>query len=174
MQGHNNQNVSAWVRRHVGRITPASSILDLACGSGRHTRYLANLGHHVTALDIDLSGVTDLTNDDMIELVEHDLENSPWPFSGRHFHGIVVTNYHHRPLYPNLAAALAHQGTLIYATFASGNEQFGRPGNPDFLLKPGELINSFATDLRIVAYDHGRVEAPRPAIRQRLCAIRNR
>ncbi len=172
MQGYNHQDISIWVRRHAGRIAPASDVLDLACGNGRHARYLARRGHRVTMIDRDLSGVIDLAADDRFELVEHDLEHSPWPFAHRHFGGIVVTNYRHAPLYPYLAAALTGGGTLIYDTFAVGNERFGRPRNPAFLLAPGELLDAFGADLHIVAYDHGYIEAPQPAIRQRLCANR--
>jgi SAM-dependent methyltransferase len=171
MRGSNRQDISNWVRRHAGRIPPASNVLDLACGNGRHARYLAGLGHRVTAIDIDLSAVIDLAADDRLELVERDLENAPWPFAGRRFGGIVVTNYLYRPLYPYLVAALSDGGTLIYDTFAAGNERFGHPRNPAFLLNPGELLNAFAEDLHIVAYDHGRVDEPRQAMRQRLCAI---
>jgi hypothetical protein len=133
---------------------------------------LANLGHRVTAIDLNLSGILDLTTNDKVELIEHDLENSPWPFAGRYFDAIIVTDYLYRPLFPDLLAALSAGGTLIYDTFAVGNEHLGRPKNPAFLLNPGELLKAFATDLHVAAYDHGRIDTPRPAIRQRLCAIR--
>ena len=172
MRGQDNRDISPWVRRHAGRITPASDVLDLACGKGRHARYLAECGHRVTAIDSDLSAVSDLAGDDRFELVAHDLEHSPWPFTGRQFDGIVVANYRYPPLYSHLVSALAPGGILIYDTFAEGNERFGRPRNPAFLLKPGELLTAFAADLHIVAYDHGRVETPVPAMRQRLCGLR--
>jgi SAM-dependent methyltransferase len=172
MRGHDFPDIAPWVRRHAGRIAPASDVLDVACGNGRHTRYLTERGHRVTAIDVDLSGVSDLVADERFELVAHDLEHSPWPFTGRQFGGIVVTNYRHRPLYPHLYAALAPGGTLIYDTFAVGNERFGRPRNPAFLVNPGELLTAFAANLHIVVYDHGYVETPAPAMRQRLCAFR--
>ena len=170
MRDHNHQDISIWVRRYAGRIAPASNVLDLACGNGRHARYLASLGHQVTLIDRDLSGVSDLADDDRYERIKHDLEHSPWPLAERKFGGIVVTNYRYPPLYPDLIAALSDGGTLIYDTFAIGNERFGHPRNPAFLLKPGELLKAFAADLHIVAYDHGYVDAPKPAMRQRLCA----
>jgi len=173
MRGHDDQDISPWVRRHAGRIAPASNVLDLACGKGRHARYLAEHGHRVTVIDIDLSGVSDLAGDERFELVAHDLEKSPWPFTGRKFGGIVATNYRHPPLYPHLVTALPLGGTLIYDTFAEGNERFGRPRNTAYLLKPGELLTAFAADLHIVAYDHGCVDTPVPAMRQRLCAVRH-
>jgi len=174
MPGHDSQPISPWVRRHAGRIAPASNVLDLACGNGRHARYLANLGHRVTATDIDLSGVADLAANPQVTLVKVDLENSPWPFTGHLFGGIVVTNYLFRPLFPLLVTALGKDGTLIYDTFTLGNECFGHPRNPSFLLNPGELLDAFAADLRILAYDHGRVDEPRPAMRQRLCGQKGR
>jgi len=171
MPGQDQQDISIWVRRYADRIAPASNVLDLACGNGRHARYLAGLGHRVTVIDIDLSGVRDLATNDGVELIEHDLERSPWPFSDRRFGGIIITNYLYRPLFSLLVDALNNGGVLIYDTFAIGNEYFGHPRNPAFLLNPGELLDAFSADLRIVAYDHGRVDKPRPAIRQRLCAI---
>jgi len=150
---------------------PGSTVLDLACGNGRHARYLADLGHRITATDIDLSGIGDLSSDDRFELVEHDLERTPWPFSGRRFGGIVVVNYLYRPLFPQLVKALADDGVLIYDTFATGNERFGHPRNPAFLLNPGELLDAFAAELHVAAYDHGYVDTPQPAMRQRLCAV---
>lgn len=165
-------DISPWLRHHAGRLAPGSTVLDVACGAGRHTRYLAALGHRVTAVDIDLSAVTDLCNDDRVELVECDLENSPWPFAAGRFGGIVVTNYLFRPLFPQLITGLSTGGVLIYDTFAAGNERYGRPRNPAFLLQPGELLDAFAGDLRIIAYDHGRLGGPKPAVRQRLCAQR--
>ena len=170
---NNRELISTWVRRHVDRLNPASNVLDVACGNGRHARYLAGLGHRVTATDIDLSDAIKFTGDDAIEFVEHDLETSAWPFAKRRFGGVVVTNYLHRPLFPHLVSTLAPGGVMIYATFAAGNERFGRPRNPAFLLKPGELLDIFAGDLRVVAYDHGQVNEPRPAMRQRLCAVRD-
>jgi len=165
-------DISPWVLRHAGRLAPGSAVLDVACGAGRHTRFLAARGHHVTATDIDLTGVIDLAEADRVELVACDLEHSPWPFATRRFDGIVVTNYLFRPLFTDLLAGLAAGGVLIVDTFAAGNEQFGRPRNPAFLLRPGELLEAFAADLHVIAYDHGRVDAPKPALRQRLCAVR--
>jgi SAM-dependent methyltransferase len=140
-------------------------VLDLACGSGRHTRMLQALGHPVTAVDRDVSGVRGL---DDVEAIETDLEAGPWPIADRIFWGIVVVNYLHRPLLPVLARSLAPGGVLIYRTFAIGNEAFGRPRNPDFLLKPGELLDAFGV-FTIVAYEHGEVMAP--AVIQRICVV---
>ena len=172
MQGPH-KNISGWVYRHAGRIPPNSEILDLACGNGRHARYLANYGHRITLVDRDLSGVADLAGDRRFTLIKHDLEHSPWPLTERNFGGIIVTNYRYPPLYPHLITTLTDNGTLIYDTFAVGNERYGHPHNSAFLLEPGELLNAFAADLHIVAYDHGYMGTPKAAIRQRLCACKN-
>jgi SAM-dependent methyltransferase len=147
-------------------------VLDLAAGSGRHTRYLRDLGFRVVAVEIDTSPMAGLAADDALELVKADLENAEWPFGGRRFDGIVVTNYLHRPLLPVLAESLSPGGVLIYETFAEGNEKYGRPSNPAFLLREGELMEAFSPALTVIAYEHGYEEHPRPAVRQRICVSR--
>ena len=156
---------SAWVRRWASCV-PQGEVLDLACGGGRHARLFAARGHRVIAVDrqpVDLPGV---------EFIQADLEDgSPWPLAGRRFSGIVVTNYLHRPLFPFIADALAEGGVLIYETFMRGNEAYGRPSSPQFLLQPGELLAAFAS-LTPLAFEQGRVEQPKPAVVQRLAAVR--
>ena len=143
-------------------------MLDLAAGSGRHTRLLLDMGFRVTAVDRDLSGLLELAGSGCT-VRELDLESGDgWALGGR-YDGIVVTNYLHRPLFPALAAALAPGGILIYETFAVGNERFGRPSNPDFLLRPGELLGAFA-GLTVIAFEQGEVSLPRPAVIQRIAA----
>ncbi len=161
---------SAWVELHARRVRSAGKVLDLACGAGRHTRYLRTLGFHVVAVDLDVSGIDDLIGDASVEVVEANLEAGPWPLECREFDGIVVTNYLHRPLLPKLVDALAPEGVLIYETFAVGHEKYGRPKNPQFLLKQGELLESFGERLEVLDYAHGLDEHPSPAIRQRICA----
>jgi hypothetical protein len=127
----------------------------------------------VVAVDRDLSGVADLRGDPGSELVEADLESgAPPPFAGREFGGVVVTNYLWRPLLGALVAAVAPGGALIYETFARGNERFGHPRNPDFLLEPGELLDAVRGELRVVAYEDVVVDTPRPAAFQRIAAVR--
>jgi SAM-dependent methyltransferase len=163
---------SAWVARWAPAIPPGET-LDLACGGGRHARLLAGLAHPVLALDRDAAALAQATGQGIATLA-YDLEapGNPWPFAPGRFAGIVVTNYLHRPLFADLAAALAPGGMLIYETFAIGNEVFGKPSNPAFLLAPGELLD-LARDggLRVLAYEDGIVATPRPARVQRLCAV---
>ncbi|MEE8505217.1 MAG: class I SAM-dependent methyltransferase [Kiloniellales bacterium] len=163
---------SAWVLRFAGRVPPGGAVLDVACGAGRHTRLFLKRGHPVSAVDIDLSGIADIAGDPGLEALEADLEDGrPFPLEGRQFAGVVVTNYLHRPLMPALVAAVAPGGVLIYATFARGNERFGKPRNPAHLATPGELLDAVRGRLRVVAYEDLIVDAPRKAAVQRLCAV---
>lgn len=149
-------------------------MLDLACGQGRHARYLVDRGHPVVACDRDAQALASLTGLNGIESVCADLENgSPWPFERSGFSGVVVTNYLHRPLYPGIGSALAPGGVLIYETFLLGNERYGKPSNPEFLLERDELLTAFGGDLQIVGFEQGRVERGKPALVQRLCAMRS-
>ncbi len=174
---------SPWVVRfahlvQAGDADPAGEmrpVLDVACGGGRHTRLFLGLGHPVTAVDKDLSGLDDIAGVARLRLVRADLEGdaAAWPFADRQFGGVVVTNYLYRPLLAAIVAAVAAGGVLIYETFAAGNEQFGRPRNADFLLEDGELLRAVRGSLSVVAYEHGIVDQPRPAVIQRLCAVRH-
>jgi SAM-dependent methyltransferase len=158
---------SAWVVRWAPLIT-RGRVLDLACGSGRHARLLAGLGHEVTAVDREPQPLA------AVRFIQADLEDGgPWPLPGEEFQGIVVANYLHRPLYPLIERALAPGGVLIYETFMAGNERFGKPSNPAFLLAPGELWTAFG-GLHIIAFEQGQCLQPKPAVVQRLCARRAR
>jgi SAM-dependent methyltransferase len=159
---------SAWIMRWAHLIPAGGRVLDLAAGHGRHARALAALGHAVVAVDID---VADLPGTVGVETLAIDLETGAWPFAGQKFAGIVVANYLHRPHFPHIIESLVDGGVLLFETFGAGNEAFGRPRNPDFLLAPGELLRAFAA-LQIVAYEHGVEQDPRPAVRQRLCAVK--
>lgn len=163
---------SPWVVQWAPAIGDRGIVLDLAAGSGRHTHYLSQSVQAVVALDRDVTALADRSWPGNVQIVQADLEDgSPWPLPGRTFAGIVVTNYLHRPLLPQLALALKPGGLLIYETFALGNERFGKPSNPDFLLKPGELL-TFAEDcgLTVLGYFNGEVAQPKPAVIQRLAA----
>ncbi len=145
-------------------------VLDLAAGGGRHARFFAGRGHPVVAIDRDISALQGLAG---VEAIAADLEDgSPWPLGTRTFAGIVVTNYLHRPLLAALVGAVAPGGALIYETFARGNERYGKPSNPDFLLADNELLERTMPVLTVVAYEHVYVEMPRPALVQRVAAVR--
>lgn len=157
--------------RFAPLVPAGTAVLDLACGSGRHSRFFLERGHRVLAVDRDPSRLGDLAGHARLEILACDLEDgSKATLFERRFGGIVVTNYLHRPLFAPIAAALAPGGVLIYETFAKGNERFGKPSNPDFLLDRGELLSAFAGPLSIVAYEDVEVEEPRPAAVQRICA----
>ena len=163
---------SGWVRRFAHLVTPGGAVLDVACGGGRHARFFRDRGHKVTAIDRNLDGMAGV--DDM-ELIEADLEAAPWPLPERRFAGIIVTNYLYRTLLPHLVAALEPDGgVLIYETFAVGQEEFGRPSNPDFLLQPNELLQATLPGLTVVGYEHGIVYAPKPSAVQRIAAVAGR
>lgn len=162
---------SAWVERWSHHIRPGGAVLDLACGTGRHARLLARMGFEVDAVDRDPSLFTDVPQG--VELRGADLEAGPWPYEGRRFDGIVVTNYLHRALLPRLVDSLEPGGLLVYETFAEGNARFGKPSNPDFLLRHGELLEAVRGRLRVLAYEDIVVDQPRPAAIQRICARRS-
>jgi SAM-dependent methyltransferase len=165
---HGSGPPSAWIVRFAGLVPEGGAVLDLAAGHGRHARHFRDRGHPVTALDRDASLLVEIAG---VEAVAADLEDGPWPLPGRRFAGIVVTNYLHRPLFPDLIAALASGGALLYETFADGNERFGKPANPAHLLRRGELLDLALGRLRIVAYEDLEVSEPRPAMVQRLAAV---
>ena len=162
---------SAWVQRWAARIPAAGRVLDVACGGGRHARYLAGQGCRVDAVDRDAASFLGLAGVAHVTTCEADLEGGAWPYGGESFDAVVVTNYLHRPLFPRLFAALKPGGVLIYETFALGNERYGRPRNPDFLLQPGELLRLAHGRLEVIAYENLAVDVPRPAMVQRMCAI---
>jgi SAM-dependent methyltransferase len=168
--GHGGGAPSPWVVRWVAEIPAGGEVLDLACGAGRHAMFLAGRGYAVTAVDRDAALLAVLERTPGVATVVADLEGAPWPLPGRRFAGIVVTNYLHRPLFPVLLDAIAAGGVLIYETFAAGNERYGRPSNPDFLLRPGELLEVAHGRMRVLGYEDVFLPAPQPAMVQRICA----
>ena len=166
-----NLPASPWVARFTP-LAKAGEALDLVCGSGRHTRLLAARGMRVLALDRNAELLASLAGPNVTTL-QHDLEaeGAVWPFEPGRFALIVVTNYLYRPLFPQLAASLLPDGILIYETFAQGNQVYGKPSNPDFLLAPEELLGlAHGGGLQVLAYEDGHVDRPHPAQVQRLCA----
>ena len=162
---------SAWVERFAPLIPAGGSVLDLACGFGRHSRHLAGLGLRVTAVDRDPEAIASLADVANVEAAVADLEHGPWPYPHGRFDAVVVTNYLWRPLLPLVLDVLDPGGVLLYETFAVGNERFGRPANPDFLLRPGELLELVRGRLTVIAFEDLCVQVPKPARVQRICAI---
>ena len=167
---HDQVSPDPWVARFSRLIPNGGAVLDLAAGAGRHAIFLSQLGYAVTAVDRDISRLT-ASGPAGITAIETDLEAGDRPLPDRQFDGIIVTNYLHRALFPHLLDALGPGGVLIYRTFQAGNEKYGRPRNPKFLLRPRELMVA-VRGLEIRAYEAGEVLHPRPAVIQRICAIR--
>ena len=156
----------------VARVRAGGPVLDVAAGGGRHAALFARRGHPVVAVDRDVAALRALAEPG-VEVVAADLEGAPWPLPGRAFAAVVVVHYLWRPLWPDLLAAVEPGGALLYETFAVGNERFGRPRNPDFLLREGELRDvAMAAGFTVVAYEHGEEGAPPTCVRQRLLAVR--
>ncbi len=164
---------SAWVERFAP-LVPNGEVLDLACGSGRHSRHLAALGHAVVAVDRDAGALAAAAGDGIVtSQIDLEEEGACWPFGPARFAGIIVTNYLHRPLLADMLGSLAPNGLLIYETFADGNAAFGKPSNPAFLLQPGELLElARMHGLRVIAFEDGVVNTPKPAMVQRICAVK--
>ena len=165
---HDPPQASAWMQRWSHLVPASATVLDVACGRGRHVRWFAQRGCRVTGVDRDAAAVAPLAT--IAEIVVADIENEPWPFAARSFDAVVVTNYLWRERLPDMLAALAPGGVLICETFSAGNETVGKPSNPAFLLRPGELLQ-VARGLRIVAFEDGFEAAPERFV-QRIVAVR--
>ena len=165
MKEHGILAPSEWVVRWAPLVA-RGPVLDVACGGGRHAKFFLAKGLKVVAVDREPQAIPGAL------FVQADLEGgNPWPLPGERFGAIVVTNYLHRPLFPVLRASLVEGGVLIYETFMLGNERYGRPSNPEFLLRPGELLEAFR-GLRVIAFEQGAAIEPKPAMIQRLCALK--
>jgi SAM-dependent methyltransferase len=165
---HGSEAVSPWIQRWSHLVPAGGPVLDVACGRGRHLRWFAGRGHPVTGVDRDADALAGLHG--LGEIVQADIENGPWPFAGRQFAAVIVTNYLWRPLFPRLVEALAPGGVLVHETFAHGNETVGKPSRPDFLLAEGELLRAYPA-LRVLAYEDGFLDSP-PRFVQRIAAVR--
>lgn len=163
---------SPWIVRWSHLLAPGSTVLDVACGSGRHLAWFAAKGHAVTGIDRDLSAALEMGQS--VTLVEADIEDGPWPLmrgaTPEEFGAVVVTNYLWRPVLPAIFGSVRPGGVLLYETFTQGHEKFGRPTRPDFLLRPGELLRA-CTDWQIVAYECGELSDPARCV-QRIAAVR--
>jgi SAM-dependent methyltransferase len=163
---------SPWIARFAALVPPGARVLDVACGEGRNARLFAGRGCRVVAVDRDPAALAALRGVAAIETRALDLETGAWPLAGERFDAIVVVNYLHRPLFPHLVGALAPDGALLYETFAGGNEAYGRPSNPAFLLERDELLARVHPPLTVVAFEQGRISGPdRDAVVQRLAAV---
>ena len=167
---HDTLEASPWVQRWSQLVPAEATVLDVACGGGRHARWFAKRGCRVTGVDRDGAALDALA--DVAETVVADIEHGSWPFAGRRFDAVVVTNYLWRALLPTLVASVDDGGVLIYETFAEGQASVGKPSNPDFLLRPGELLQA-ATGLRVIAFEDGFLDTPARFV-QRIVAVRER
>lgn len=165
---HGTELPSAWVQRWSHLVPAGGSVLDVACGHGRHLRWFAQRGHRVAGVDRSPEAIEAVAP--LGRAVLADIENGPWPFDGERFDAVVVTNYLWRPLLPVIVASVAEGGVLLYETFAAGNESVGKPSRPDFLLQPGELLQAIG-GLHVVAYEDGFCDRPERFV-QRLAAVR--
>jgi len=162
--------VARWIRL----LKADSLVLDLACGFGRHTRLAIEHGHRVVAVDRNEEALAGLASLPGVRTVQADTEGAEWPLKEHRFDAVIVTNYLYRPLFPALLESITEAGLLIYETFAQGNEQFGRPSNPDYLLEPAELCDIVRPALRVLGYEDVYVDSPKPAMVQRVCACGQR
>lgn len=169
---HGAGEVSPWVRRFLPGVREGGDVLDIACGAGRHLRLALERGYRVTGIDRDVSRLDDLAGRRDVSLIEADLETGHgFPLRDMRYEGVIVTNYLWRELLTDITGCVADDGLLIYETFAVGQEKYGKPRNPDFLLKPNELIDAALPRLTVVAYEHGLREGPKgPEIVQRIAA----
>ncbi|MCB2102794.1 MAG: hypothetical protein KDE22_18095 [Rhodobacterales bacterium] len=171
---------SPWMARFAPLVRPGGTVLDLACGGGRHARHFLDRGCKAVLIDRVTEAVQDLAGHPDAQVMTHDLESGPsafapgGPLAGRAFDAVLVCNYLHRPLFPDLMAAVAPGGLFLYETFARGNEDFTRPRNPDHLLRAGELLSLLGPDFQVVAYEHGvQYRSPTPGVIQHVCAVKD-
>jgi len=165
---HGAGDPSIWVQRWSHLVAPQARVLDVACGHGRHVRWFAERGCRVTGVDRDTAATQPLRA--LADIVDADIEQGPWPFEAREFDAVIVTNYLWRPLAARIVASVAAGGALIWETFSAGHQSIGKPSNPNFLLRPGELLE-FARGLHVVAYEDGFENDP-PRFVQRIVAVR--
>lgn len=170
---HGSEPVSPWVQRYAHLARKHGTVLDLACGTGRHARFFSSQGMRVTGVDKNAEALAELTTHG-IETLWADIEAGTWPLEGRSFDTVIVTNYLWRLLLPRIAACVAERGVIIYETFALGNEHYGKPSNPDFLLAPDELLQHFGAKqgFQVIAYEDITQKTPKPARIQHIAAVK--
>jgi SAM-dependent methyltransferase len=164
---------SPWVVKHLPLIKKGGRVLDLACGNGRHAIWIAQQGYQVDAIDRDVQAVSGMLDMDNINVQILDIEAGEWPGPGQKYDGIVVSRYLYRPLLTSLPEILNSGGVLIYETFMVGNERYGKPGNPNFLLSSNELLSVYSPLLSIISFEQVEESNPKPAVIQRICGLKN-
>ena len=168
---HHQPGPDPWIVSWLARLPAGSRVLDFACGTGRHARAAAALGMAVVAVDRDPRALAAVGEG--VDIVRAELEVAPWPFAAAGFDAVIVSNYLFRSRLDLLCGLIRPTGVLLYQTFALGNEAFGRPRNPDFLLRPGELLEVAARNgLHVLAYEDGILGAPARSRIQRIVACR--
>ncbi|MFA7504483.1 MAG: methyltransferase domain-containing protein [Burkholderiaceae bacterium] len=168
---HRQPEPDPWILAWLARLPAGARVLDFACGSGRHARAAAALGLTVVAIDADMQALASVGEG--IAVVRAELEVAPWPFAEAGFDAVIVSNYLFRSRLDLLCGLIRPTGVLLYQTFAVGNESLGRPRNPDFLLRPGELLEVAARNgLHVLAYEDGILGSPARARIQRIVACR--
>jgi SAM-dependent methyltransferase len=165
---HSGLKPSEWIVRWSHLLAPGCTVLDVACGPGRHMQWLAGRGHSVTGVDRSAEAIEAASA--FGHTMTADIEAGRWPFAGQAFGAVVVTNYLWRARMADIVAAVAPGGVLLYETFAAGNETVGKPSRPDFLLQPGELLAA-CRGLQVVAYENGFLAEPARFV-QRIAAVR--
>jgi SAM-dependent methyltransferase len=165
---------SPWIARFAPLIPAGGDVLDLACGGGRHARLLAGLGYRIEAVDRDAAALATLADVTNVTTRCADLEGGPWPYYASAFDGIVVSRYLWRPLFPQIFNCLAEGGVLLYETFMEGQQLYGKPSNPAFLLRPGELLELVGKRFTVIAFEQGEVAGDAPQVIQRICVRRGR
>lgn len=163
---------SSWVERFLSGVREGGDVLDVACGSGRHLRLALERGYRVTGIDRDVSRLDDIAGRRDVSLIEADLEpGAPFPLRDMRYDGVIVANYLWRDILSDIAGCVADDGILVYETFAVGQEKYGKPSNPDFLLRPNELLEAVIPRLTVIAYENGLAEtAHGPGVVQRIAA----
>lgn len=172
---HSQEAPCVWFVNHTQLVLPASRLLDLACGHGRHARFFAERGACVTAVDRDAAALQSLATTQNVIAECRDIEGDAWPYLQDSFDVIIVCNYLWRPTFASVLAAIKPGGVLLYETFMDGNERYGKPSRPDFLLRSNELLTLTRNTFRIVAYEEGDAldAAGQPfAVKQKIAAIK--
>ena len=165
---------SLWIVNELESLIMNNNVvnfLDLACGKGRHSIYLASRNMQVVSIDIKFDDLKTFSNYNNVKTICFDLENEyKWPLK-KQFDVVLVINYLYRKNFTKILQLVKPNGYLIYETFAFGNEKYGSPKNPKFLPEKEELkkfINK--KEFKIIKYYHGLVTKPVHSIKQRCVA----